>query len=136
LGGADFRPNALAAAPDKDHVLVGTWDGEIQWFDLRHADAEPLCIGRQSDGAVAALSLADDGQTIVSQSASGLHAWDLATRTERWYRNDLGAYCHVLLPGSQSAIVGTLDNRLLEIDLTTGRTRHTLAHFASPILGA
>src|SRR4029079_2959760 len=59
-----------------------------------------------------------------------------ATRTERWYRNDLGAYCHVLLPGSQSAIVGTLDYRLLEIDLTTGRTRHTLAHFASPILGA
>src|SRR4029079_4513570 len=29
LGGANFKPNAIAAAPDKDHVLVGTWDGEI-----------------------------------------------------------------------------------------------------------
>lgn len=136
LGGANLRPNAIAAVPDQNHILVGTWDGEIQLLDLDLPDSQPICIGRQSDGAVAALSLADDGQTILSQSAFGLHAWNLADRTECWTRNDLGAYCHVLLPGSQCAIVCTLDHRVLEIDLTSGRVCRTLARYHSPILGA
>lgn len=136
LGGEKLKPNAIAAAADQDHILVGTWDGEIQLLDLQDTSVEPVYIGRQSDGAVAALSLADDGRTILSQSAFGLHAWDLATRTERWMRDDLGAYCHVLLPDSQFAIVCTLDHRVLEVDLATGQVCRTLARYHSPIIGA
>jgi WD40 repeat protein len=136
LGGSDLRPYAIAAAPDQDHILVGTWNGEIQLLNLHAADAAPVCIGRQPDGAVAALSLADDGQTILSQGPHALHAWNLASRTKRWTRDDLGAYCHALLPGSEFGIVCTLDYRVLEIDLATGRVSRTLARYHSPILGS
>jgi len=132
---ADCNPHSITAGPARNQILVGTWEGEIQLIDFSGGEAGPQTIGRQTDGAVSALSLSEDRQVIVSQGPYALHAWRLGDGTRLWSRHDLGAYCHVQLPGSRTAIVATLDNHLFEIDLATGETLRTLAHYHSPVLG-
>jgi WD40 repeat protein len=129
-----LQPLSLAKGPDADHAIVGNWDGSIYSIDLRLPDVEPACIARQPDGAVVALAASTDGQCVLSQSAFYLHAWDPATRSERWRRSDVAAYCFALRPDDSAVVIGTSQGDLLEVDLLTGRTRRSIAKFHRPLL--
>jgi len=129
-----LRPLSLAKGPGADHALVGNWDGSIYSIDLRLPDAEPACIARQPDGAVVALAASADGQSVLSQSAFYLHAWDPATRSERWRRTDVAPYCFALRSDNSAVVISTSQGELLDVDLQTGRTRRSIAKFHRPLL--
>jgi len=129
-----LHPVALAPGPDADHVLVGNCDGTIYLLDLRHPTAEPIQIGRQPDGGVIELACSADGRSIVSQNTYHLYAWDLATRSQRWRREDVAVSSFSLRPDSESAILSTRCGELIEVDLVDGRTLRTLARFSFPPL--
>jgi WD40 repeat protein len=129
-----LQPLSLARGLDADHALVGNWDGLIYSIDLREPTREPVCVGRQPDGAVVALAAAANGQCILSQSAFHLHAWNPATQTERWRRSDVAPYCFVPGADGSAVIIGTSQGELLEVDLDTGRTLRSLAHLNRPLL--
>jgi WD40 repeat protein len=130
------RPFAIAAGPDSNQLLLGTWDGQVQLLDLRNSQADPLCLGRQHDGAVTALALTGDHTCVVSQSGFGLHAWNLASCQERWRIENLATNCFALRPDSSAVLVGTTDGRLLEIDLANGQNRRVVFRHHAPILGS
>jgi WD40 repeat protein len=129
-----LQPLSLAKGLDADHALVGNWDGAIYSIDTREPTREPVCVGRQPDGAVVALAAAADGQCVLSQSAFYLHAWNPATGTQRWRRADVAPYCFVPRPDTSAVIIGTSQGELLEVDLDTGRTLRSLARLNRPLL--
>jgi WD40 repeat protein len=129
-----LNPFALAPGPDADHALVGNCDGTIYLLDLRHPTAEPIQIGRQSDGGVIDLACFADGRFVVSLGSFHLYVWDLATHSQRWRREDVAANSFSLHPDSNSAILSTRQGELIEIDLANGRTVRTLARYRFPAL--
>ncbi len=129
-----LQPLSLAKGLDADHALVGNWDGSIYSIEPLQPTLEPVCIARQPNGPVVALAASANGECVLSQSAFYLHAWNAATREQRWRRPDVAPFCFVVRPDDSAMIIGTSQGELLEVDLHTGRTLKSLARFQSPLL--
>jgi WD40 repeat protein len=128
----DLNPLSLAEGPDADHFLLGNWDGTIYLLDVRHPEAEPVLIGRQSDGGVVALAWCQAERCVLSQSAFHLYAWDATTSSQRWRLDRVAPYCLALHPRAKTAIVSRVSGELCEIDLRDGHTLRTLACYGEP----
>jgi WD40 repeat protein len=132
--GSRLEPLSLAEGPDADHVLVGGWDGAIHSLDLGRGASRPVLVG-QHEGGIVALAWSERGKCVLAQSAFRFCGWDIPTGRERWRRDDVAPYCFVARPDSPTAIVSTLREDLLEIDLHDGHTVRELGHSSFPISG-
>ncbi|PSR12992.1 hypothetical protein C8255_25850, partial [filamentous cyanobacterium CCP3] len=74
--GANRLPGGVALAPDGRFMVRGTEDGQLQWLDGTGSPTETV-VADAHRGAVSAVVISPDNQTVVSSGADGtLRRWD------------------------------------------------------------
>jgi WD40 repeat protein len=126
LLGSAIDPRCMSVSADGRFLFAGTWDGswyvvELGAAELGASEGPAIPAGKHPVG-IADLACSNDGQTLVTRGESCVCAWNLATRTIRWQRNDLQLGSWDLHPDSRSLVCVVSTGGLLEVDLATGRT--------------
>jgi WD40 repeat protein len=117
-GDSELRAMSVSAADQR--VFVGANSGSWYLIDRTSTGDLPPAAGRHPEG-LEDLLCSYDGQTLVTRGESCLCAWNVASGTILWQRDDLSVRCWDLSPVG-GILCDTCANELLELDLATGQT--------------
>jgi WD40 repeat protein len=132
ISGSTSSINALVVTPDGKQIITGDHKGKLGRWDLTSGEILPAPRGYETDNAVMAVDLIDEGRFLVSGSGWGdVTVWELETgrcvcehRLSPHYLTAL-----VAIPGTRRVIVGVHhedDQSPLVLDLEDGRCLHQL----------